>query len=267
LARLNETVGSVHRVRLIHWKAGEAAERIGRLRSAGYEVDFDESAPAILKALRQHPPEVVVIDLARLPAQGRDMALAVRHYKATRHLPVVFVEGDEEKVDRIRKQIPDAVYTTWRRIRSAVKNAIANPPARPIAPRTLLDGYTGTPLVKKLGIKENSIVALLGAPKGFENVVGTLPARAVLRRGSRGSQDLTIWFTKSRAELDKRIGAIGSSLGKDGLWIVWPKRSSGVVTDLTQAVVRQVGLASGLVDYKISSIDATWSGLRFARRK
>jgi len=257
----------VPRVRLVHWEAAEAPERIERLRSAGYEVDFDESAPAVLKALRRTPPEVVVIDLSRLPAQGRDMALAVRHYKSSRHVPVVFVEGDEGKVDRIRKQMPDAVYTTWRRIRSAVNSAIANPPVRPIAPRTLLDGYKGTPLVKKLGIKEDSVVALLGAPKGFESVVGTLPARAVLRRGSKGTRDLTIWFTKSRAELEKRIGAIRSSLGKDGLWIVWPKKSSGVVSDLTQAVVRQVGLASGLVDYKISSIDATWSGLRFTRRK
>jgi CheY-like chemotaxis protein len=257
----------VHRIRLIHWKAGEAGKRIERLRSAGYEVEFDESAPVILKKMRERPPEVFVVDLTRLPAQGRDMALAVRHYKSTRNVPVVFVDGDAEKVARIRKQVPDAVYATWRSIRGAIRRAIANPPEEPVAPRTLLDGYSGTPLVKKLGIKEGSIVALLGAPRGFESVMRDLPDRAMLRRSSRGSRDLTIWFTRSRVELEKRIARVASTLGKDGLWIVWPKKSSGVVTDLTQATVRKVGLASGLVDYKISSIDETWSGLKFTRRK
>lgn len=257
----------MHRVRLIHWKASEAGKRIERLRSAGYEVEFDESAPSILKKMRENPPEVFVVDLTRLPAQGRDMALAVRHYRSTRHVPVVFVEGDAEKVERIRKQVPDAVYTTWRGIRGAIRRAMANPPEEPVAPSTLLDGYTGTPLVKKLGIKEGSVVALLGAPRGFESILVDLPDRAMLRRSSRGSRDLTIWFTKSRAELEKRMAGVASTLGKDGLWIVWPKKSSGVVSDLTQATVRKVGLAYGLVDYKISSIDKTWSGLKFTRRK
>jgi CheY-like chemotaxis protein len=257
----------MQRVRLIHWKASEAGEEVDKLRSAGYDVEFDESAPVVLRELRENPPEAVIIDLNRLPAQGRDMALAVRHYKSTRHLPVVFVEGDEGKVERIKKQIPDAVYTTWARIRSALKQAIANPPKEPSAPRTLLDGYSGTPLVKKLGIKQDSVVALLGAPGGFEETVGELPAGARLRRNFRGNRDLTIWFVRSRIDLERRVGTVGASLGKDGLWIAWPKKSSGVVTDLTQAVVRKVGLASGLVDYKIGSIDATWSGLRFTRRK
>ncbi|MEJ2237251.1 MAG: hypothetical protein P8X82_03060, partial [Gemmatimonadales bacterium] len=132
-----------------------------------------------------------MVDLTRLPAQGRDMALAVRHYKSTRNVPVVFVDGDAEKVARIRKQVPDAVYATWRSIRGAIRRAIANPPEEPVAPRTLLDGYSGTPLVKKLGIKEGSIVALLGAPRGFESVMRDLPDRAMLRRSSRGSRDLT----------------------------------------------------------------------------
>ncbi len=257
----------MYRLRLIHWKAAEAEAKIERLRSAGYEVVFDESPPDVLKGLRGDPPSAVVIDLSRLPAQGRDVALAVRHYKSTRHLPVVFVDGDPAKVERIRQQVPDAVYTTWSKIRGAVKHAVANPPEEPTSPRTLLDGYSGTPLIKKLGIKQGSTVSLVGAPDGFESVLGNLPAGAVLRRHSKGKRDLTIWFAKSRAELEKRIAAIGSSLGKDGLWIAWPKKSSGVLSDLTQAAVREIGLASGLVDYKISSIDATWSGLKFTRRK
>ena len=75
------------------------------------------------------------------------------------------------------------------------------------------------------------------------------------------------WFTKSRKDLDSRIERLGTLAGKDGLWVVWPKKASGVKTDLTQAEVRRVGLASGLVDYKVCSVDATWTGLRFTRRK
>lgn len=75
------------------------------------------------------------------------------------------------------------------------------------------------------------------------------------------------WFTTSRKDLEQRIGQMGALAGKDGLWILWPKASAGLATDLTQAVVREMGLAAGLVDYKIAAIDATWSGLRFTRRK
>ena len=79
--------------------------------------------------------------------------------------------------------------------------------------------------------------------------------------------DLIIWFTKSSKDLEPRIRQLGNKAGKGGLWVVWPKKTSGVKTDLTQADVRRIGLASGLVDYKVCSVDATWTGLRFTVRK
>ncbi len=255
------------RIRLIHWNAVEAEERAARLRAAGYDVVCKAFGPDGLRELRQEPPAAVVIDLGRLPAQGRDVGLALRHAKATRHVPLVFVAGDPEKVARIKQHLPDSAYTTWNRIRSSLKRAIANPPADPVVPESVFAGYSGTPLPKKLGIKENSVVILAGAPQGFETTLGDLPAGVTFRRQARGRCHLLVWFTKSRKDLERRVKRMGALAGRGGLWIIWPKKASGIPTDLTQIVVRQIGLAAGLVDYKISAIDATWTGLRFTRRK
>ena len=128
-----------------------------------------------------------------------------------------------------------------------------------------MDGYSGTPLPRKLGIKKGCVVALVGAPAGFEKTLGRLPERAPLRRQARGRCDLILWFPKSFRDLERRIGTLGRKA--EALWVAWPKKASGVESDLSQTVVRKTGLAAGLVDYKVCSIDATWTGLRFTRRK
>jgi hypothetical protein len=130
-------------------------------------------------------------------------------------------------------------------------------------------GYSGTPLPKKLGIKEGTPVLLFGAPAGFERTLGDLPAGARLRRVARAAGQapgLTIWFVGSLRDLRKGMQARAAGTGPGGLWICWPKKASGVVTDVSENDVRAAGLARGLVDYKIAAIDATWSGLKFARR-
>jgi len=258
----------MRRVRLIHWNAAEAKERAERLESLGYVVDCAvPRGAAFLRELREQPPAAVVIDLERLPAQGRDMGLAVRHQKATRHLPLVFLGGEAEKVARARKLLPDATYATWGRVKSALRRAIAHPPTAPVVPRSALEGYSGRPLTKKLGIKPGSVVCLVGAPRGFENTLGELPAGAKLRRRAQGRADVTLWFVKRLEDLQRGIRRMGESYGQGSLWIAWPKQASGMSSDLTQQHVREIGLATGLVDYKICAIDATWSGLLFTRRK
>jgi DNA-binding response OmpR family regulator len=122
-------------VRLIHWNAAEAEERADEIRTAGYDVVCEPLDQAGLRALRENPPSAVVVDLSRVPSQGRDVALGIRKYKATRHVPLVFVEGDPEKVSRIKELLPDAVYTTWSRIPNSLKRAIAHPPADPVVPK------------------------------------------------------------------------------------------------------------------------------------
>lgn len=255
------------RVRLIHWKAEEAAARIGTLRAAGYEVEYEMLDGDSYRALRNNPPAAFVIDLSRLPSQGRDLGVGLRGFKATRAVPIVFVEGEPEKVERIKQTLPDATYTTWSRIRGALKAAIANPPANPIKPESNLAGYSGTLLPKKLGIKANATVALVNAPRDFETTLGELPEGVKFIKQARGNPELIVWFIRLRAELEDRINEMRELTGNGGLWIAWPKRASGMATDLTQNIVRETGLAAGLVDYKVCAVDATWSGLKFARRK
>lgn len=256
------------RIRLIHWNAAEADKRAAKLRAAGYEVEYErEMTPGALRSWREDPPAAFVIDLTRSPSYGRDVAIGLRGYKATRNVPLVLVEGEPEKVERIKRHLPDAVYTTWSRIRGSLKQAIAKPPANPVVPESNLAGYSGTPLPKKLGIKPNSTVALIGAPKGFEQTLTELPEGVKIKKQANGQCDLIIWFVRMRAELYDRIKQMGELAGNNGLWIAWPKQASGLASDLTQNVVRETGLASGLVDYKVCAIDATWSGLKFTRRR
>ena len=129
-----------------------------------------------------------------------------------------------------------------------------------------MPGYSGTPLVKKLGIKPASTLALVSAPDGFSKELVGLPADVRIVTRAAGTPDLGIWFVRSRRDLDARIRPIGARLG-GALWIAWPKKASGVVTDITENAVRDAGLAHGLVDYKVCAITDVWSGLKFARRK
>jgi hypothetical protein len=125
-------------------------------------------------------------------------------------------------------------------------------------------GYSGTPLVKKLGIKPGDTVVILQRPDGFTL---ELPDGAVLLSRLAGPVDLAMLFTTDRATLERRIEALGRAIAPDGiLWIAWPKKASGVATDMTEQVVRDVALPLGLVDTKVAAVDDTWSGLKLVWR-
>jgi hypothetical protein len=134
-------------------------------------------------------------------------------------------------------------------------------------PSTQTAGYSGTPLVRKLGIKPEARLGLIGAPDGFDAVLGELPPGATVRRRVQGVFDVILVFVRARSELQRRLPALKATLAQNGgLWVAWPKRSSGVATDLGDGPVRELGLAAGLVDNKVCAIDETWSGLRFVYR-
>jgi hypothetical protein len=126
-------------------------------------------------------------------------------------------------------------------------------------------GYSGTPLPRKLGIKPGHRVALLGAPDGFE--LGELPDGVQLKRRAGGKADVILAFHTRRAELERRLPALRALMEPAaGLWIAWPKRASKLDTDITEDVVREIALPTGLVDNKVCAIDETWSGLRLVIR-
>jgi hypothetical protein len=129
-------------------------------------------------------------------------------------------------------------------------------------------GYSGTPLVRKLGVKPEARLGLIGAAGEFDETLGELPPGVQVRRRLGGRPfDVIVAFYKRRAELERRLPALAGALDPaGGLWIAWPKRASGVVTDVTEDVVRRLGLATGLVDNKVCAIDETWSGLRLVYR-
>jgi hypothetical protein len=130
-------------------------------------------------------------------------------------------------------------------------------------------GYSGTPLPKKLGIKADHRLALLNAPPGFKATLGPLPVGVQIETGSAVGEpfDVSLCFNKNCADLDDVLGILAKRLVPNGgLWIAWPKRASGVATDLTEDVVRAKGLKAGLVDNKVCAVDETWSGVRFVIR-
>jgi hypothetical protein len=127
-------------------------------------------------------------------------------------------------------------------------------------------GYSGTPLAKKLGIKEGHAVALLGAPAGFE--VEALPGAVSVRTAARGTNNVIVSFHTERADLERRVPKLLDILDVDGgLWIAWPKKASKVLTDITEDTVREVFLPLGLVDNKVCAVTDVWSGLRVVWRK
>jgi hypothetical protein len=131
-------------------------------------------------------------------------------------------------------------------------------------------GYSGTPLATKLGMRPGHRIGLLDAPTGFVDVLraADLPGDVEVRTTARGPLDVIVSFHTQRRRLERRFDALVKALARDGgLWVAWPKRASGVPTDMTEDVVREVALPRGLVDNKVCAIDGTWSGLRVVWRK
>lgn len=128
-------------------------------------------------------------------------------------------------------------------------------------------GYSTTPLAKKLGIKEKSRVALVNHPSDFRETLAELPEGVAFIGDSEKNLDLILYFVKTRAELSRDFAKLASRLAPAGmLWIAWPKKASGVPSDLSDNIVRETGLAAGLVDTKVCAIDEMWSGLKFVIR-
>lgn len=253
-------------VRLIHWNEDEGLERQKQLEAFGFEAafDFSEGLAIVLRELRASMPDAVVIDQTRIPSHGREIANALRTSKATRHVPLVFAGGEPEKVAITKKLFPDATFTTWGRIKTALPRAIARPVKDPIVPD---HSVLGKPTVAKLGVKPGFKVALLGSPRGMADTLKPWPAKVKLTARAEADADLFLCFAKSVHELAAQLMTVGPIAHRQTLWLAWPKKASQVKSELDGNIVRETGLRAGWVDFKVCSIDAIWSGLAFKRRK
>ena len=252
-------------IRLVHWNEDEGLERRKQLEAFGFDAayDFGDGVFA-MRLIRSSPPDALVIDLSRLPSHGREVAHGVRSAKATRHLPIVFVGGEPGKVARTKQLLPDAVYTTWGRIKTALPKAIAKPPKVPVVPDH--NAAWGKPTVAKLGAKPGFKIALLASPKGFADSLKPWPARTTFTARPDADADLFLCFARSSRELQAHLLALGAA-GRQTVWLLWPKKASGVKSDLDGNIVRTTGLAAGWVDFKVCSVTDIWSALAFKRRK
>jgi hypothetical protein len=246
------------RLAVIHFNPPNLDKRLKRL--GGHDVEsVVPRGPADLKALRERPPDAFVIDLDRRPSEGRSFGVMLRRYASTRPVPLIFAGGEEDQVARVRNVLPDATYVAWDAVDGAVGRAQA--PEKPVVPGTM-DAYSQTELEPKLGVRDATTVLLLGAPDGFgralrrAQVVDSAPAQ------------LVILFAPSLADLERDFEPAAAALVPGGtVWLCWPKKASGLDSDLDQPTVRRYGMDRGFVDFKVAAIDATWSGLRFARKK
>ena len=252
---------------LVCSNSGEARTREQQLTTLGYRVVQGQwSNPEIIRA-KARPPAAVIVDLAKTPSRGRDVAIAMRSHRAMLPVPFVLVGGNPEVVGGVRRFLPDAVVSEWSRIEAHLPRAIKKPPpgARLLS---IFAAYESTPLAQKLGIKAGGVVALRDAPRGIRAKLGELPAGARLKLHGPVSRDLTMWFVHSRDALLRELASMKQHAASGALWILWNKNSDRRgATKLTQLVVRKAGLDAGLVDFKIARIDDDWSGLRFTIRK
>jgi CheY-like chemotaxis protein len=255
------------RVRLLHWNAQEAGAYLELLRTAGYDVEYEHDfRPGMMRSWRESPPDAFVIDLSRLPSHGREIATALRQSPVTRRIPIVFCEGAEDKVRRIRSELPDAVYCGAATLRFALKRAIAKPPRNPIKPAAMMDRYVSRTAAQKLGIKESSSVSLIDPPRDYIKVLGELPAGVELIEEPHASAPVTLCFVRDPHSLQRTLSRVRILAGATKLWIVWPKGGSQA-SGVTERSVREHALELGLVDYKICSVNEVWSAMLFAARE
>jgi hypothetical protein len=253
------------RVRLFHWKAQEAEPYIEPLRAAGYQVAYDEKiGPGLFPKIRASPPDAFVIALTRLPSHGREVAAFLRGSKATRHIPIVFVDGESGKVDSIRRLIPDAAYTSLSRLGAALQKALAKPPAVPIVPPQMMERYRTRSTAQKLGIVKGTPVGVLDPPRDYESVLGPMPDGVSFMEGFAHDRPVTLWFVSDAGLYQSRLPRARMLAGHTKLWILWPK---GQRTGISQPYLRETASAVGLVDHKICSVNDRWSAMAFAKKK
>ena len=257
-------------IRLVSWKDDIARARERELTSLGFSVDASSlrGRGGVIGHFRDAAPDAVVLDLERLPSHGREVGIMLRDSKSTRHLPLIFAGGDPQKVERIRSELPDAVFTPWDKIADAIRHAMAHPVAAPVRATSHMERWAGSSLPRRLDIKPGIQVAMLGVFDGFEETLGDLPEGTALVKRFTAETRLALYIVRSAREMAAAFEHPAARLPKNAsFWIIHPKRTKSISVDFNQNDVRELGLAGGFVDYKVCAVNSEWSGLKFARRR
>jgi hypothetical protein len=247
----------VARVLVIHRDPREAIQRASRLCTLGFDATpYVSLGSTGFRSIRQDPPDAILIDLTRLPSYGKAVGVLLRQQKSLCSIPLVFIEGDPDKAAQVRALLPDAAYATWEKSPATIRQAIRQAPKEVLPPRD-----TGRPLPAKLGIGEQSRVAMLHPPDGF-GLPGVRSQKQV------GDADVVLVFFRNSVALSRELPELAGMMRKGRrVWVLWPKKASGVAGDLTMVRIRAMAAPFGLVDYKVCAVDATWSGMTLGKRR
>ena len=246
-------------VQVIHWKPEEAAGLLEACRAAGVEA---ECRPP--QQLRQRLPDAVVIDLTRLPSHGREVGAWLRETKKTRHIPIIYVDGEPEKVERIRSVLPGAIFTSRSRLRSALQSALRKGAQNAALPPPAIVRFGGRTAAQKIGIKAGMKVAAMDAVAGYEELLGALPDEVEFFEDPAKPQDLTLWFIHDFDGLMSSLAGMRRLASRTRLWIVWRK---GANRHVTYNSILKAGGEVGLVLSKLCAVNDTWSAVWLVQRK
>lgn len=251
------------KVRVIHWREEEAGPLREACRKAGMEVDDPAGGgTALTRAIRDRPPDIVVIDLSRLPSHGREIAVWLRTCKATRAIPIVFAGGAPDKVSAIRDLLPDAEFCDAGGIGAVLKRVAKSAPRQePVIPPGMMERAAAKPAAQKLGITAASTICVVDPPRGFPRLLGVLPEAVVFQEEAA---PVTLWFVEDRGELMLSLRRMRAAAARTRLWLLWRKGSTDSVS---QNLLRDLAREVGLVDYRICSVDRHWSAMLFAVKK
>lgn len=238
------------------------------LKRRGLHIDSSPlvSTSGAIGELARLNPAVLVLDLDRLPSHSRMIATVLRTSKSARHIPILFAGGQQEKIGRIRAELPEASFASWSEAPQALAELLLHPPSPPSVAR--VHHVFTTPLAQKLGIRAGMHLSLIAAPDAFEECLGDLPENTSLATRLTPKTGLALCFVRSLKDLAATLDLLTLRLPKKAsVWIVHPKRTGKYNVDFNQNHVRNHALAAGLVDYKVCSIDNDWSALKFAWRE
>gem|GEM_PF-439199 len=237
------------------------------IQALGMELDnITEIEPVSLKRTIDSGCRAIAIDLFCAPSTGRDLGIYLRKYKPSRFLPLVFLGGKEEEVQKIRDILPDAFYLSYEEVRYQLATIIDIVNENPVVPQSVFEAYKNVPLSKKLGIKPGMRIVSINTPEGFVSLLTDIDDLNIIEDYDE-SNDLILWFLASEEHMTTQYDQIATMIGKGGIWIIWRKKQSSHEPYMNEVMVRKFGLANDLVDYKICSVNREWTGLKFVRRK